>query len=570
MSLSQGRRSGVRIPLTKAINKDELGFDDIDNFWDASESISTKSRRMSDNSEASKRIRRSSGVRSSITSTGESEVFDYDTSNSISDEEDDNVDTDTEEMGMDTSIGRSPVTKSRSPKSSSGNKRKSNSYGSTDGNTGNMMDMDDGGGFDFDDGGMDVDMGDMDMPIDDNNDSPFNVGGSPSNRPSSIGRSGSSSGGKARRVSFGAGTKDDDIELPESPVATTGRSSYGSSNKKLKSKSTSSSSSKKSRDHRSSLSDGATSPDTPGGASVISTPGSNEFVRGRKIMDETFYEDDDDDTDSDIGGDAGGVNESFLDEVRDKSYVEDDDDGARRSRRATKGKRFQYWKNERPVYDKGQIIGLLTADPTPKKKSNGGIKKSSSSSSGGVKRDASDKIKRDKAAPVKLPNDVKFLNDSEAETLSVWDDPNDNITSARVVCQRSRLGEPSELPITAKRQKGKNGVGSAMQFFSQPEIPNVMSGWISGYVVLPPGAIKDAEGVGECSQVFFIADCQDGSVELGIADPKEEVWRDDIAQRVIMNTGDSFFVPPGNIYRLENHSSTSEAIIYWTIVKPLS
>ena len=33
MSLSQGRRTGVRIPLTKAINKDELGFDDIDNFF---------------------------------------------------------------------------------------------------------------------------------------------------------------------------------------------------------------------------------------------------------------------------------------------------------------------------------------------------------------------------------------------------------------------------------------------------------------------------------------------------------------------------------------------------------
>ena len=80
MSLSQGRRTGVRIPLTKAINKDELGFDDIDNFWDASESISTKSRRMSDDSELAKRIRRSSRVRSSITSTGESEVFYYDTS----------------------------------------------------------------------------------------------------------------------------------------------------------------------------------------------------------------------------------------------------------------------------------------------------------------------------------------------------------------------------------------------------------------------------------------------------------------------------------------------------------
>jgi hypothetical protein len=29
--------------------------------------------------------------------------------------------------------------------------------------------------------------------------------------------------------------------------------------------------------------------------------------------------------------------------------------------------------------------------------------------------------------------------------------------------------------------------------------------------MLPPGAIKDAEGVGECSQVFFVSECQDGA-----------------------------------------------------------
>jgi hypothetical protein len=85
-----------------------------------------------------------------------------------------------------------------------------------------------------------------------------------------------------------------------------------------------------------------------------------------------------------------------------------------------------------------------------------------------------------------------------------------------------------------------------------PEIAGVMSGWISGmyqptlspclvlhihvyfcvdqilriilnrvrftvcfftvgFVVLPAGAIKDAEGVGDCSQVFFVSECQDGA-----------------------------------------------------------
>jgi hypothetical protein len=42
-------------------------------------------------------------------------------------------------------------------------------------------------------------------------------------------------------------------------------------------------------------------------------------------------------------------------------------EGVRRSRRVTKGQRFQFWKNERPVYQQGRIIGLLTAEPTPHK-----------------------------------------------------------------------------------------------------------------------------------------------------------------------------------------------------------
>ena len=86
---------------------------------------------------------------------------------------------------------------------------------------------------------------------------------------------------------------------------------------------------------------------------------------------------------------------------------------------------------------------------------------------------------------------------------------------------------------------------------------------------LPPGAIKDAEGVGECSQVFFVTDCQDGALEVGIADPSDEEWNDDIAQRLCLKKGDSFFIPPGNIYRLENHSEDVSVMINWTIIKPM-
>lgn len=38
---------------------------------------------------------------------------------------------------------------------------------------------------------------------------------------------------------------------------------------------------------------------------------------------------------------------------------------------------------------------------------------------------------------------------------------------------------------------------------------------------------------------------------------------------MLLSEGDSFHVPPGNIYRLENHSKTVSSKIYWTIVKPI-
>jgi hypothetical protein len=38
-------------------------------------------------------------------------------------------------------------------------------------------------------------------------------------------------------------------------------------------------------------------------------------------------------------------------------------------------------------------------------------------------------------------------------------------------------------------------------------------------------------------------------VEFAISDPEQEEWNDATAQRQVLDKGDSFFVPPGNIYR---------------------
>jgi mannose-6-phosphate isomerase-like protein (cupin superfamily) len=49
-----------------------------------------------------------------------------------------------------------------------------------------------------------------------------------------------------------------------------------------------------------------------------------------------------------------------------------------------------------------------------------------------------------------------------------------------------------------------------------------------------------------------------------------EEWDDKRAQRILLKKGDSFYIPPGNIYRLENHSGNQSCTIYWTIIKPMS
>jgi len=268
------------------------------------------------------------------------------------------------------------------------------------------------------------------------------------------------------------------------------------------------------------------------------------------------------------------------DDEEEEEEEEEEEDGHsnRRSRRVTKGKKLAWWKGERPVYDGGRMIGLLTANPTPQKKGKGGrlVKGSNSGNGVGVSKrllqgDDENGMRLIKTEePIVLPDDVVYLSRSNGDDLLVWDDQSDGTRDSKIVCYAETLQPPSALPITQPRRPGKEEVCYAAQSFSVPEIGGKMSGWISGYVELPAGAIKDAEGVGECAQVFFISECQDGAIELGISDPAEMEWRDDTAQRQLLKKGDSFYVPPGNIYRLENHSANQSCFIFWTIVKPLS
>lgn len=297
----------------------------------------------------------------------------------------------------------------------------------------------------------------------------------------------------------------------------------------------------------------------------------------------------------------------MISDEDEESISEGSDDGnVRRSRRATKGRRFAFWKNERPLYQEGTLVGLAAAEPTPVKhtsksrsnrNANGKPAKKKEKRATGTKRvrnaesDSSldeDQLmnsKRHRSAPdynqeivneplneALLPTDVEYIDPVLTDSMAVWDDYYDRPTTAAVICCKDTCTAPMALPVTSTNRPAGKKVPQplASHFFHVAEAEKgVMSGWMAGSVDLPPGSIKDAEGVGRYLQVFFVVKGQKGSVEFGLADPLQDFWDDRTAQRVLLGPGDSFYVPPGNIYRLENHSPTISCSINWMIVYPV-
>lgn len=135
--------------------------------------------------------------------------------------------------------------------------------------------------------------------------------------------------------------------------------------------------------------------------------------------------------------------------------------------------------------------------------------------------------------------------------------------------------EGSDLPISKKRKKAEGKVtGKAAQAFNIPSDDNgLFVGYIMGNLVLPPKGIKDAESVGTCSQTFTVCSSQPKALEVAFGDPDQVDGVDgeldaETAQRFLLGPGDMFRVPPGNSYRLQNHSEETECLLTWTIIRP--
>ena len=280
-------------------------------------------------------------------------------------------------------------------------------------------------------------------------------------------------------------------------------------------------------------------------------------------------------------------------ELHTEDEHSDEGEGVRRSRRATKGQRFAFWKGERPVYQEGTVVGLITAEPTPKKTKPGnrrGLKKGGKEVGARNKSKAgSSRLEEDESEdafnyseidrfvqqvapppPVRLPPKVTYMDPVEQPSFSVWDDYAEHPVKQKVVSVRAAMPPLRTLPAMEARPAGKEKTGSASHTFVVSEIEREMSGWIAGYLDLPPQAIKDAEYVGKYAQVFYIAKGQDKALEFALADPSDEDWSDKKAQRVVLSPGDSFYVPAGNTYRLENHSASVTCEMFFVVVQPIS
>jgi centromere protein C len=253
---------------------------------------------------------------------------------------------------------------------------------------------------------------------------------------------------------------------------------------------------------------------------------------------------------------------------------------------------LQFWKNEKLIFEPHNETGLLgeamgnmpvvtavqLALPTPRKErlghANDKKKEKDSKKKRARKSDGDEGDSNDGGLSAKIPFDPKqlmkkyrFIN---GEHGSVWSETLEDATDLKIV---SRLEKRSfaKLPLSSTRGKKESKVvGFASRAFNVHTDPeDLFPGFISGNMVIPPRGIKDAEGVGLCSQVFNIGDCQPNSVEFALADPSSQdgEFDPDTAQRFLLSKGDMFQIPPGNIYKIENHSRTDEACLFWTIIK---
>ncbi|KDO32654.1 hypothetical protein SPRG_02355 [Saprolegnia parasitica CBS 223.65] len=244
---------------------------------------------------------------------------------------------------------------------------------------------------------------------------------------------------------------------------------------------------------------------------------------------------------------------------RRQDFTDNDDDGGESDHngpRRSKRRRIQplaWYKCERPVYERRDNgLGLIL--PTISH-----IERAGTNSP--IKNAAGNRKKKSKHATFpasQLPPQFKY---STADAGELWDEAS---ATSKTVKMIGRYGTADLFPLPAE-----DGVpsGFACQTFNVVGSTSVPT-WISGRVLLPPGAVKASESVGSCAQVFVVIGCQPMALEVAFGHPSSPAFDDATASRFTLGPGDEFYVPANNAYFLRNHSTSVEAELRFMILKP--
>lgn len=272
--------------------------------------------------------------------------------------------------------------------------------------------------------------------------------------------------------------------------------------------------------------------------------------------------DDDNDESFEAQNDSGGEtgDDSFYNEpdaptgpVRDRlpdaSKILDDDEndeawdgsGLRRSKR----KRFKplaWFKSEHMVYER-TFVGVGTVMPTVV-----GVERLGQDSPTSKRTKAKPPSKRtnnSRALALKeLPKDLqKRIIDGEWATL--YDSQAGCMNDLNVICRSSEI-RLRKLPTEERGGAVVHAyAGQSFNLFS----PSPFARWISGRVVLPPGAWKEPEGVGQAVQLFYVTGCQPKSLELALSpETDDDFFKSKHTMHFVLSPGDEFYVPSGNVY----------------------
>ncbi|KAL4151766.1 hypothetical protein PRNP1_008704 [Phytophthora ramorum] len=292
--------------------------------------------------------------------------------------------------------------------------------------------------------------------------------------------------------------------------------------------------------------------------------------------------DDDNDESFEAQHDSGGEtgDDSFYNEpdapsgrVRDRlpdaSRILDDDEndeawdgsGLRRSKRK-RYKPLAWFKSEHMVYER-TFVGVGTVLPTVV-----GIERLGADSPTSKRTKSKPPSKRtNNSKPLRLkdlPKDVrKRIVDSEWATL--YDGQAGCMNDLNIICRSSEI-RLRKLPTEERGGAVVHAyAGQSFNLFS----PSPFARWISGRVVLPPGAWKEPEGVGQAVQLFYVTGCQPKSLELAVApETDDDFFTSKHTTHFMLSPGDEFYVPSGNVYYVKNHSGSADCDLRFTILKP--